>query len=151
MDALGPVPAIARFDLVLEHVQVARALGVLIDQCPHVGQAVGDGIEHRGAVRQVGLLRDMGDAQSLLRLARAIVGALQVGQNFQQRRLAGAVAPDQANSLLRFEGEIRVVQECHMAVRQLCALQGDQRHAVEFRGAVCVGTAGAGCGSGYAW
>jgi len=60
---------------------------------------------------QAGLLRYVGNAQVLLQLQGAIVGLFQSREDFEQRRLACAVAANQANALVGFKGKICMIQQ----------------------------------------
>ena len=102
--------------------------GVLVDQRDHVGDACAGGREDGGLRIEHRLLRDIGDAQALLQLQGAVVGLLQAGQDLEQRGLARAVAPDQADALARLEREIRVIQQGHMAEGQLRVEKSNECH-----------------------
>jgi hypothetical protein len=99
VDPLLPVPAVLGFDPPLEHVQVAAAVGVVVDQRNDLGQTGLDRREHRRFGVQVGLLLHESRVQALLPLHVAVVRPLEAGQDAQQRGLAGAVASDEAHSL----------------------------------------------------
>ena len=75
-----------------------------------------------------GLLRDVGDAKALLQLQGAVVGPLQPRQDLQQRGLARAVAPDQADALAGLERKVGVIEQCDVAVGQLRVQKSDQCH-----------------------
>ena len=60
------------------------------------------------------LLSYVGDTNPLLDVQVAIVWLGQSPQNFEQRRFACSVAPDQANALRGFKGKAGVIQQCDM-------------------------------------
>ena len=119
--ALLPVPGVGRFDLGLQGVQV-HAIGVgqvLFAQGNHPGQPGRGRLEDGGVGVQCGFLLHKGDAGALLHLQRAVVGLGQPAQNFEQRRLARAVAADQADAFIGFKGKAGVVQQSDMPESQL--------------------------------
>ena len=65
------------------------------------------------------LLLDISTAQALLPRHNAIIGLLQTGDDFQQRRLARAIAPDQTDALTLLQRKIRVIQKRDVTVSQL--------------------------------
>ncbi len=56
---------------------------------------------------------------ALLHLQRAVVGFGQAAENFEQRRLARAVAANQADAFIGFKGKAGVVQQSDMPESQL--------------------------------
>ena len=58
----------------------------------------------------------------------AIVRLQFTGQQLEQGRLAGPVAPDQGNALTRVQGKIDVFEQEGAADAVVDALQGEQRH-----------------------
>ena len=113
----------------LVQIHFARGLLVLGQQAPHVGQAFGDGLEHRVPRFQRGLLRHVGHRHAALALQLAVIGLLQAGQYLQQRRFAGPVAAYQSHPFLRLQGEVAVVQQGDMSKGQTGLLQSKKRHA----------------------
>jgi hypothetical protein len=69
-------------------------------------EARADMLRDRGVLAELGLLRQVGDAQSRLREARALVDVDQAGERLQQGRLAAAVAPDQARALAARDADV---------------------------------------------
>ena len=98
---LLPVPAVESLNFALHRVQVANPLAVLVDQSPHARQPRADRFKNRCVRLQHRLLSHVGNAGVGLHLEAAVVGLFQTAQNFEQRRLAGAVAPDESDALLR--------------------------------------------------
>ena len=112
---LFPSPTLSGFDQALQRIQIATAVGVIVDPLHDIGQAFAHGLKNRVLWQQQGLLRHIGDAHTLLHVQRAIVRPLHPRQNFQQGRLACAVAANQANALRDFEREVSMIKECDMA------------------------------------
>jgi len=83
-------------------------MGVLLDQRDDVGNAFPDGLEDGAMEVEHRFLRDVGDAKALLQLQASVVGPLQPRQDLEQRGLARAVAPDQADALAGFQREVGV-------------------------------------------
>ena len=81
-----------------------------------------------------GLLRHIGDAQALLELQRAVVGLLQPAQDLEERRLAGAIAADQADALRFDEREVRMVEQRDVAERELRVEECDECHVARIIG-----------------
>ena len=111
-----PVPGVIGFDLCLQgvQIQVVRTRQVLIAHCNHMCQAVGRCVKDRCFRVQIGFLRHIGNADALLKVPRPIVGLCHSAQNFEQGGFAGAIAPDQAHPLPRFQRKSSVVQQGHM-------------------------------------
>ena len=113
---LLPVPRVISFDLGLQGVQI-QALGsrkILVADADHPLQAFGCCLEDRGCGVQGGLLRDKGNAHPLLYLQCAIIRLGQASQNLEKRRLARAIAANQANTLRSLQRKAGVVQQCNM-------------------------------------
>ena len=119
VDALLPVPAVLRLDGALQRVEVAVAVAVLVDQRDHVGDAGARGLEDVAPGIQHRFLRHISDAQALLQLQDAVVGLFQAGQDFEERGLARAVAPDQADAFAGLQREIGVVEQRNVAEGEL--------------------------------
>ena len=79
---------------------------------PMIGRAVppGDGrrdeIEYRGIGTEIRLLGQIGDTDTRLHDPFAVIGFPFAGQHLQQRRLAGAVAADQAQAIAGGDGKV---------------------------------------------
>ena len=95
-DALLPVPSILRFNLRLQRIQIHafRARQIQLSQLGNLSQAFGSRLKHGVLRLQIRLLRNIGNANAVLHLQTAIVSVGQSPQNFQQRRLASAIAPN---------------------------------------------------------
>ena len=133
-DPLLPVPGIERLDLVLQRVEVdpRRMLQIQVAYQFGARQSFARDIEHARIAIQHRFLRHIGLAQAVLRLDHAIVGPLEARQYLEQRRLAGAVAAHETDALLRFEGEVLVIQQGHMPERQRYLIESDQSHASDY-------------------
>ena len=127
-DALFHVPAVVGLDLALQAVEVAVAMRVLVDEGGDVRHRRAHRLPHRLRRVERRLLRDVRNAQALLRLQGAVVGALETGKDLQQRRLAGAVAADQADALAGLEGEVGVIEQRDMPEGQLGVEECDDGH-----------------------
>src|SRR4051794_41128380 len=75
------------------------------------------------------VLREAADAQRRLMPDRAVLGRELTADDPEQRRLAGAIAADDADTLARFHLQARVGKKGKMAVRHRYAIQAKQRHA----------------------
>ena len=110
----------ARFD--------APALALVV--CVIVGRieaaAQRQAFAQRRCGRQHGLLFDQHDAQAVAPLYFAVVEIRAAGDDVEQRRLAGAVAADEADALAVVDGQCRLVEQRVKAVREFGVLQGDQ-------------------------
>jgi len=134
--ALLPVPAVQGFDFGLQRVEVAAALvrQIALQQLLHALQAHAHGLEHAGLGVELGLLWHVGHAQPVLALYLAVVGALEAGDDFEQRRFAAAVAPHQPDALAGLERKIDPVEQGQVAVGEAEAVEGDPGHeAVRLR------------------
>ena len=129
-DALLPRPAVHRLDARLDGVEVVVRIVRLVARAQRLdfGQAEAHRIEHGGLDVEHRLLRHQRQAQALLELQRAVVGAFQPGDDLEQRGLAGAVAADQADSFTGFERERGVVEQGDMAVGEVGVGKGQQGH-----------------------
>jgi len=58
---------------------------VLFDHVASAGKSGTGCVEHRGMRVKAGFLRNIGDAQVLLKLQGAVIGLVQAGQYLQQR------------------------------------------------------------------
>ena len=67
--------------------------------------------ERRGIAGEVRLLRQIADGRARLREAAAAVRLGEAGRDLQERRLARAVAPDEAGPFAGPDGELRLGQE----------------------------------------
>src|SRR6185436_12729227 len=78
--------------------------------------------------RQLGLLLDEHDAQSILARHFAVIERNPVGQRLQQRGLARAVAADQADALALVDRQVGAIEQRMQAVGELGVAESDQRH-----------------------
>ena len=101
-------PAFERLDALL---QIFMPLGVVRqrfkfrDQIQHVLRAVADVFLHILRRIEHEILRQIAGHQIALPRNFAAVGRLQAGEDFQKRRLAAAVAPDQADAVAFLNAE----------------------------------------------
>ncbi len=130
LHARFPVPAVERLQACLQRVEV-DAVGMRLvgrAQRARLGDAVGHRLEHAGRTVEDRLLRDIAHAQPRRELQQAVVGALQPGDDLEQRGLAAAVAPDQPEPLAGFEREAGAVEQGDMAVGEVGVGQREQGH-----------------------
>jgi hypothetical protein len=92
---------------------VARAMRIVARSEPRL-----DISERRRMVGEVRLLRQIADGRARLREAAAAVRLGEAGRDLQQRRLARAIAPDEAGPLAEPDGELRLGQERRSAEGQ---------------------------------
>jgi hypothetical protein len=85
-------------------------------------------IEHGGLRIEHRFLLDVGNLEALLHHEQAIVEARAARNDFQERRLAGAVTPDQADAFAGFKGKISVVEQRNVAESQLRGGEGNDSH-----------------------
>ena len=85
---------------------VARAMRIVARSEPRL-----DISERRGIAGEVRLLRQIADGRARLREAAAAVRLGEAGRDLQERRLARAVAPDEAGPFAGPDGELRLGQE----------------------------------------
>ncbi len=121
LDALFPGPAVQRLDFRLQGIEVGVLVGrqVLLHYVPCASQSCAGSYKNSSVWIQAGLLWHVGDAQVLLQLQGAVIGFFQACQNFQQGRLARAVATYQAYALVAFKRKICVVQQRDMPKSEL--------------------------------
>src|SRR5205823_3767408 len=72
--------------------------------------------------------RHVSDAQSLRLLKEAVVELLEPGDDLEERRLAGAVAADQADPLAGFERQRRAVEQGDVAEGEVGVGKGEDGH-----------------------
>ena len=111
MHALFPVPAVLGFDGVLQCVEVTNTLAVSVDEVLDVRYALADDVEDCLAQIQSRFLRDVRNAQALLQLQAPVIRLLHPRKDLEQRRLAGAIASDQADPLVAFQRKIGVIKK----------------------------------------
>ena len=86
------------------------------------------GLEHAGFEVERRFLRQVADAHPAPDRHAAGVGRLQAGHDAQQRRLAAAVDPDQADAVAAVDAQIDGVQQHPLGVLHVDALERDQVH-----------------------
>src|ERR1044072_3972019 len=82
-------------------------------------------LTQRGRWRQRGLLLDKCDAQGVAESQLAVVQMRTSGDDLQQRRLAGAVAPDETDALAVENRRPRGVEQRGVAVREMSVEEGE--------------------------
>ncbi len=111
------VPAAGRLDAFLQR---AHALGVerpfgrgmvFANQSAEFTQAARDHVEHGAGFTLGHFLGHAGDSNARLVAHLAAIGCDGSVDQLEQRRLAGPVAPDQRDSLVRLDGEIHPVEQ----------------------------------------
>ncbi|MNS33755.1 hypothetical protein D3C72_658730 [compost metagenome] len=88
-------------------------------------------VEHGQAGRELWLLRHICSGHAALAGDQAIVRGGHAGHDPQQRRLARAIAADQANAFAGFQRKIGVVEQCHVPEGELGIGNGEQGHGAE--------------------
>jgi len=101
---------------------------VALSQLARFGDTEAHGVEHGGRDVEIGLLGDIADAQALSELQQAVVELLEPGDDLQQRRLARAIAADEAQSLAGLEREAGVVEQGDVAVGEMSVGEGEDSH-----------------------
>ena len=96
--------------------------------------ACDEALAQRRGRRQLRLLLDQHDAQAVLARDLAVVERDPARDDLQQRRLAGAVAADQADALAVVDREVGAVEQRVQAVGELGVAQGDQGHGANDSG-----------------
>ena len=117
------LPAVLRFDLVLQFVQFFDEAVVLpvrqfaadfVVTPQHAAQAAqpfGHNVEYGGCAVEKALLRHIHGFQPVLQDELAVVGLLHAGEDFQQAGFARAVAPDEPDFIARGQLERRFVEQ----------------------------------------
>ncbi len=139
LDFLFEPPAVAFFELVLKRAQALerrrrlrrlhRRVVIARDERAELAEARRDLVEHRAIGRAWHLLVEPRHAQAGRAPDRARVGRLFAGYDPQQRRLARAVAADQADALAGLDAQVRVLEERQMAKGERDGVEGEQRQA----------------------
>ena len=93
--------------------EIARAVRIVARRQPGLDE--GSGGREAGEVR---LLRQVADGHRRLEEAAAAVGLDQPGGDLEERRLARAVAPDQAQALARADRQLGAVEQRRAAEGQ---------------------------------
>ncbi len=138
LDAVLERPAVRgleRFLQVVHARQVARVRrGVVVDEeLAARAHPLGHRLEDRVSRHELRLLSDARELQSRLQAHLAVIGARHALDQLQQRGFAGAVAADEADALARFDDEIGVIEERHMAVGERDFGKLDEGHDFALR------------------
>ena len=102
----------------------------------HVAQRRHDGVFDGGARREHRVLGDVADPDTTVHRARAAIGRLQVGEDLEERRLAGAVGANEARAIAREDPERHAREEGASPVRFRHVLASEQKrsaHPPEYR------------------
>ncbi len=102
---------------------------VLGEQPPGVTGAERDHVEHRAGQVPRHFLRHPRHAQALVAGYAAIVRRDVAGDQPQQRRLALAIAPEHADPLARFDGQVDMVQQRRAADRVVQVVEREEGHS----------------------
>ena len=123
--------------------ELLMADGFGVDVSENLGDGIGAGAapQHQEALNRhrddgvdVEALRHIADAQILATMHRAAIGLLEAQQHAHQRRLAGAVEPDERDDLALADVEVDVQQEVAAVARDANAARRDQRRRIDLRG-----------------
>src|SRR5690606_35555317 len=87
-----------------------------------------DGRTDRGALGEIGLLGQVGDARATAHRHRSPIGAFQSGNDAEEGGLSRSVHTDEADLLLLLYGERDVVEEGAGAERLAEVLEAQNRH-----------------------
>jgi hypothetical protein len=101
------------------------ALPVFILEAP---EALGYHVEHGPRVLKWGVLREPSDAQAGLPPDAARVRRQLAADDLQQRRFAGAVAPDDADALAGLNLEAGVVEQRKVSEGERHVIERDEGH-----------------------
>ena len=82
---------------------------------------------HRIESREICFLRQIADAGARMREAFAPIGLGEIGGNLQKRRLARAIAADEANAIARRDGQFRAFEQRRAAERQVNIFECQKR------------------------
>ena len=87
-----------------------------------------EALAQRRRARQLGFLLDQHDREPVARLDLAVVELPLSRDHLQERRLAGAVAADEADALPFADDEVGAIEQRMEAEGELGVLQGEERH-----------------------
>ena len=129
-NALLPGPAVQCFNFRLQRIQVGVLVGCKIKLNDVLGarQTCAGSYENSSVRVQAGFLRNVGNTQVLLQLQSAIVRLFKSRKYLQKRRLACAVAANQANALVGFKGKICMIQQSDVPKSELSVKKGNECH-----------------------
>ncbi len=99
------------------------------EELPVGAEAQRDGVVDGAIGIELGLLRHPADPGRGRDPALAVVEVRAAGEHLQQRRLAFAVAADQADALARIELEVGAVEQRVVAVGEAGAREREEGHA----------------------
>ena len=102
--------------------QEARAVRIIARREPGLDERPGG-----GEAGKVGLLRQIADGRRRLDEAAAAVGLGETGGDLEQRRLARAVPPDQAQPLAGRDRQLGAVEQRRAAEREMDVLEQEER------------------------
>ena len=105
-----------------------RGLLELVLQLDQRGEPRLDHLHQRFAGLEVDLLAQQADPDSRPHEQRAVIGLFQAGQKLDQRGLAGAVGPDQADPLAGANLESQLGEDGIADVLPAQSLSGDEDH-----------------------
>ncbi len=135
-------PAAALLQAVLQRLQLRQqgrvgfprqAVGQMViigQQVGGIAHAGGDDVEDRPGQVQRHVLGDQGHPEPLLAMDLAAVRGQLAGNQLQQGRFAGAVAPHQAESVPRLDLQVDAVEQGRAAEGQGDVAQGNQGHGM---------------------
>ena len=103
---------------------------ILFDQATELIESVGNDIEHTAGQPDRNLLVEPRDDRALSKLALTCIGHDLAGHYLHQRRLALAVAADQAHPLTAFDAEFQRLEKRCAAEGKADVLQPEQRHGI---------------------
>src|SRR5262249_24503860 len=92
------------------------------------GDAGGQAVSDRRRGRELGLLLDEADSQSVATLQRAVVELRTARDDAQASRFARSVTADQTDALAGFHRELRSIEQRFVAERQVGVEESDECH-----------------------
>ena len=133
-DAAIQVPPVLRLDLRLhgaECVEIVHfeEMVVVREQGAEIAETLCDDIEHAAVRILRHFLRELRDAHAALHAHLAVIGLDFTGEQAQQRRLAFAVAADDAHAFARIDRQVDVFEQQRTADAVVDALELQQWHA----------------------
>ena len=96
------------------------------DELAQVAQAGGDDVEHRRGADGFGILHQPRGAEPGCAPHGARIGRELAGENFQERRLAGAIPADDRDALTGLDEEAGMIEQRNVAERRRHVFQGNQ-------------------------
>ena len=129
------VPTVLRFDLCLHGAECGQIavfgnqMVIAREQGTEIAEALRDDVEHAAARVLRHFLRELRDAHAALHAHLAIVGFDLTGEQAQQRRLAFAVAADDADAFVGLDRQIDLFEQQRTTDAVVDALKLQQWHA----------------------